>query len=126
VNHHPLFTWCAWDALYFPVLLKSSAQVISRCPVTVETIQFTVTSEQIGGLSPQAAMTSLVISDATACSTNVRETFCNYSHFFSSPQAAAFWQQAHPDALLLEVQEAYQVAKFVVQARYSQDAEALD
>lgn len=124
VNHHLLFTWCAWDALYFPVLLKSSAQVISRCPVTAETIQFTVTPEQIYGLDPQAAMISLVISDATACSANVRETFCCYSHFFSSPQAAASWQQVHPDALLLEVQEAYQVGKIVVRARYHQEEDA--
>ncbi len=117
VNHHPLFTWCAWDALYFPVLLSSSAQVISRCPVTAETIRFTATPEQICDLDPKGAMISLVISDATACSTNVRETFCCYSHFFSSPQAAASWQKKHPDALLLSVEEAYQVGKFVVQAR---------
>lgn len=124
VNHHPLFTWCAWDTLYFPVLLKVSAQVISQCAVTASTIRFTATPEQIDGLDSQAAMISLVINDATACSTNVREAFCCYSHFFASPQAAASWQQAHPSALLLSVEEAYQVGKFVVQARSHQERDA--
>jgi alkylmercury lyase len=117
LNHHPMFTWCAWDALYFPVLLSLSAQVISQCPVTAETIRFTVTAEQIADLDPKGAVISLVISDATASSSNVRETFCCYSHFFSSSAAPASWQKKHPDALLLSVEEAYQVATFVVQAR---------
>ncbi len=117
VNHHPLFTWCAWEALYFPVLLHCSAWVVSRCPITAEAIRFTATPEQIYDLDPQAAMISLVIRDAAASSTNIRGIFCCYSHFFSSPQAAASWQQAHPDALLLSVEEAYQVGKIVVQAR---------
>lgn len=121
VNHHPLFTWCAWDALYFPVLLHCSAHVISTCPVTAETIRFTATPEQICDLDPPGAMISLVIPEATACSTNVRGAFCCYSHSFSSPEAATSWQQAHPDALLLSVEEAYQVGKFVVQARSQQE-----
>lgn len=106
------------------IRLKVSAQVISACPVTAETIRFTVTPEQTRDLDPKAAMISLVIRDETTCSSTVRETFCNSSHFFASQEAAGRWQHAHPDALLLEVEEAYQVAKFVVQARYPQEEEA--
>jgi alkylmercury lyase len=124
VTHHPLFTWCAWDTLYFPIRLKVSAQVVSACPVTAETIRFTVTPEQTRDLEPKAAMISLMIRDGTACPSTVRETFCNASHFFASHEAAVRWQHAHPDVLLLEVEEAYQVATCVVQARYPQEEEA--
>ncbi|MBC8017220.1 MAG: hypothetical protein H7X83_01705 [Verrucomicrobia bacterium] len=34
VNGQNLFTWCALDALMYPVALQQTAQVESHCPVT--------------------------------------------------------------------------------------------
>jgi alkylmercury lyase len=34
INGHTLYTWCALDALTYPILLEQTAQVESICPIT--------------------------------------------------------------------------------------------
>ncbi len=50
----------------------------------------------------------------SACCYDLRGTFCHHSQFFSSQDAAVTWQTTHPDALVLGLQEAYQVAQLIV------------
>ena len=38
VNGRTFSTWCAWDALFLPGMLKQTAQVDSSCPATHEKI----------------------------------------------------------------------------------------
>src|SRR6266849_5437883 len=41
VNGRQLATWCAWDALFLPVMLQQTAEVSSSCLTTGEIIQLT-------------------------------------------------------------------------------------
>jgi len=118
VGQRILFAWCAFDTLTYPVELHLSAQVTSRCPVTESSIRFTVTPEQVLDLDPGEAQVSLVMDVAAGCCYNVREDVCNYGHFFASRQAATQWQAAHPQVVILSVEEAYQVGKLVEGARF--------
>ena len=122
VEQRTLFAWCAFDTLTYPVELHLSAQVISRCPVTGSSIQLTVTPEQVLDLDPGEAQVSLVVDVAAGCCHNVREDVCNYGHFFASHETALLWQAAHPQAVILSVEEAYQVGKLVEGSRV-RDAE---
>src|SRR6266700_358796 len=122
VEQRTLFVWCAFDTLTYPVALHLSAQVTSRCPVTGSSIQLTVTPEQVLDLDPAEAQVSLVVDVAAECCYNVREDVCNYGHFFASREAALLWQAAHQEAVILSVEEAYQVGKLVEGARF-RDAE---
>ena len=122
VEQQTLFAWCAFDTLTYPVELHLSAQVTSRCPVTGRSIQLTVTPEQVLDLDPGEAQVSLVVDAAAACCSNVRKDVCNYGHFFASREAATPWQAAHPQAVILSVEEAYQVGKLVEGSRV-RDAE---
>jgi hypothetical protein len=115
--HRTLFAWCAFDTLAYPVELHLFAQVTSRCPVTGSSIHLTVTPEQVRDLDPGEAQVSLVVDVAAGCCSNVREDVCNYGHFFASREAALLWQVAHPHALILSVEEAYQVGKLVKGSR---------
>jgi len=108
-----LFAWCAFDTLTYPVELHLSAQVTSRCPVTGSSIHLTVTPEQVLDLDPGEAQVSLVVDVAEGCCSNVREDVCNYGHFFASREVATQWQAGHPQALILTVEEAYQVGRLV-------------
>ena len=113
MGQRTLFAWCAFDTLTYPVELHLSAQVTSRCPVTASNIQLAVTPEQVLDLDPGEAQVSLVVDVAAGCCSNVREDVCNYGHFFASREAATSWQAAHQGAVILSVEEAYQVGKLV-------------
>jgi alkylmercury lyase len=122
VEQRTLFAWCAFDTLTYPVELHLSAQVTSRCPVTASSIQLTVTPEQVLDLDPGEAQVSLVVDVAAGCCYNVREDVCNYGHFFASREAAFEWQVAHRQAVILSVEEAYQVGKLVEGSRFRDEA----
>ena len=118
VEQRTLFAWCAFDTLTYPVALHLSAQVTSRCPVTGRSIHLTVTPEQVLDLDPAEAQVSLIVDVAAGCCHNVREDVCNYGHFFASREAAFLWQAAHQGAVILSVEEAYQVGKLVEGSRF--------
>src|SRR5258708_32256612 len=118
VEQRTLFAWCAFDTLTYPVELHLSAQITSRCPVTGSSIQLTVTPEQVLDLEPGEAQVSLVVDVAAGGCSNVREDVCNYGHFFASREAANRWQAVHQEAVILSVEEAYQVGKPVEGARF--------
>src|SRR5215471_16489395 len=118
VGQRILFAWCAFDTLTYPVELHLSAQVTSRCPVTGSSIRLTVTPEQVLDLDPGEAQVSLVVDVAAECCYNVREDVCNYGHFFASREAALSWQAAHPQVVILSVEQAYQVGKLVEGDRF--------
>ena len=115
VHGQELYTWCALDTLIFPVVLQQSAQVASRCPITGRMVQLTVTPERIAQLDPADALVSLVIPDASAACCDVRGAFCNHVHFLGGHDAGASWQAAHPEAMLLSVDDAYTVGRVVAQ-----------
>ena len=118
VEQRTLFAWCAFDTLTYPVALHLSAQVTSRCPVTGSSIHLTVTPEQVFDLVPGEAQVSLIVDVAAGCCHNVREDVCNYGHFFASCEAATQWQAAHHQAVILSVEEVYQVGKLVEGSRF--------
>ena len=111
VNGHALFAWCALDTLAFPALLERTAQVSSSCPVTGATIHLTVTPERMERLDPPDAVVSIVVPAEGEASCNVREAFCIYSHFLRSRETAAPWLVEHPGAILLSVEEAFQLGR---------------
>jgi alkylmercury lyase len=121
VEQRTLFAWCAFDTLTYPVELHLSAEVTSRCPVTGSSIHLTVTPEQVRDLDPAEAQVSLVVDVAGGCRHNVREDVCNYGHFFVSREAAFRWQAAHHEAMILSVEEAYQVGKLIEGTRFEQE-----
>jgi alkylmercury lyase len=118
VEQRTLFAWCAFDTLTYPVELHVSARITSRCPVTGSSIQLMVTPEQVLDLDPGEAQVSLVVDVAPECCYNVREDVCNYGHFFASREAALLWQAAHRQAVILSVEEAYQVGRLVEDSRF--------
>lgn len=107
----PLYTWCAFDTVLFPALLKVEAKVLSVCAATGFPITFIATPEGIQELSPATSVLSLILpTERCDC---VRGTFCQQSLFFQSEQAASTFQASHPEALVLSVEEAACVGHIV-------------
>jgi alkylmercury lyase len=116
INGHTLYTWCALDALTYPILLEQTAQVESICPITQTPIRLRVGPEGMSALDPATAMVSLSIPDTHPDACN-RASFCDQGHFFASPQAAATWQADHPEAHALPVEAVYRLGCTIAQRR---------
>ncbi len=121
VNNKTVYAWCAWDALFIPELLNTTATVISHCASTGDEITLTVHSD---GAKPaqsnEEVVVSFLIPDETALKENVTASFCHYVHFFSSLAAGEQWTADHPDTFLLSLEDAFILGKKVNAARYQQ------
>ena len=117
INGHTLYSWCALDALTYPILLEQTAQVESICPITQTSIRIRVGPEAISALDPATAMVSLTIPDTYPDACN-RASFCDQGHFFASPEAAATWQADHPEAQTLPVEAVYQLGRIIAARRH--------
>ncbi|WP_170302474.1 organomercurial lyase [Desulfosarcina widdelii] len=49
INDHTLWTWCVWNSLFLPVLLKQTVIVASSCPAAGKeiAIRLTVTPKKV-------------------------------------------------------------------------------
>ncbi len=120
VNGHALFTWCAMDALTYPMMLQQPAYVESPCPVTGTMINLQVSPESVEFFEPVSAVISFVIPEKARTCCDVRDSFCCHVLFFSSFEAASMWRSEHQEAIVLPVDEAYQVARMVARYRYGE------
>lgn len=117
INNYELYTWCALDALMYPVALDLTAQIESHCPVTGEAIRLTVAPTGVSQVSPGGVVVSIVTPTAQTGCCNVRNSFCSRVHFISSADAAAIWRSNHSDAIILSLEEAWQLGHAIAQRR---------
>src|SRR5260370_5549969 len=119
VNGTQLATWCAWDALFLPVMLQQTAEVSSLCPTTGETIRLTITPQGVTSYQPASAVISIVIPQPTTSGLESVEgiwmTFCQHVHFFASPQAAQEWvAERGQEIAILTVEEAFELGRLTL------------
>ena len=100
-----LYTWCASDALFFPLILDQRATVESACPESAQAIRLDVAPDRIVALDPPTTVVSQL--HDPACLDDIRAKVCDQGHFFASPQAAARWTTQHPSGTLQPIQEAF-------------------
>src|SRR5438445_1932695 len=87
VDGRTLWTWCAWDSLFIPEILRKRARVVSPDPDTGELGQLVVTPDEIESAEPQHAVVSFLLPDARDFDTsaaNVMPPFCNLGFLFAS------------------------------------------
>ena len=107
-NGRKLYTWCAADALLFPVMLKHIAQIESLDPVSGYKIRVTVTPDRVQKVESDTAVVSWVNSLDPS---NIRGSVCHYVYFFSSPETASKWVVEHLGKTFYHVNDAFQAAK---------------
>ena len=117
MDHHfqaergkPIYAWCALDPFLIVPVIRRSARVESKDPVTGEAIAMTVTPEGVRDLSPASAMVSFIVPDMPFDS-DVIESFCNYVLNFASRESAERWASAHDRIILLPVSDAFEVGR---------------
>ncbi|MGI0043611.1 MAG: organomercurial lyase [Nitrososphaeraceae archaeon] len=115
VNSRKMYTWCAVDALAFPVILQQTAHIESSDPVTGDKVQIHITPGRVEKIEPKSAVMSFIKNIDV---TNVRGTFCNNVNFFSSPETAAIWIAEHSEITFYPVNDVYQALQHIHSNKY--------
>ncbi len=112
VEGRTLFAWCALDTLIFPVILGRPANIESPCRGTGEPVRVEATPAGIETVEPPSAVVSVVEPKDVA---NIRGVVCENVHFFSSPEAASWWLEKHPEATILSVEDAFRLGLLIAE-----------
>lgn len=108
-----LYTWCAPDALAFPVLTEEPALVESTCFVTGAAIRVEVAPDGVRAVEPPGAVVSIVPRDIGV--DELRERLCHEQHFFATSEAAESWRQEREDIIVVPVAEAFEPLRQLMQ-----------
>ena len=113
VNGVSLRTWCAWDALFLPPMLKQTVTVESESPSTGNGVSVIVTPENVENSNPTGVAVSIVTVDPrdTASVEAIWSNFCHQVYFFPSRDEAELWAEGKENIAILSVEEAYELGK---------------
>jgi len=116
VNGRVFSTWCAWDALFLPAMLKQTARVKSSCPLSQERIKLTLTPKCVQHSDPASTVLSIVLPETTKSGFDKVEevwmAFCCHVHFFKSLDAASEWFSGkNQNPVFLTVEQGYDLGK---------------
>jgi alkylmercury lyase len=114
VEGRTLWTWCAWDSLFIPEILRRSARVTSPDPETREIVRLVVTPDRVESAVPDGAVVSLIELEADVFRTsaaNVMASFCHFVFFFASRSSGERWIARHPGTFLYSLEDAFALAK---------------
>lgn len=106
VGGRPLHTWCAWDTLFLPAMLGTTAHVRSTCAVTKAAVELVVAPDGIELARPGRLYVSFPPLAATDTA-DIIGSFCCHVHFLAGDDAARAWQDAHADGEVLDLQAAF-------------------
>ena len=118
LGQREMFTWCALDALFLPIVLNQSARVESSCVVTGARVQVAVSPDGIEEVEPAGAVMAIIVPEAAEVCCNVRRAFCDNVHFFSSSEVASQWITEHKCGTILSVDDAYLLGRLLLQSLF--------
>jgi alkylmercury lyase len=116
VDGRTLYAWCAWDTLFLPELIGRPAEIESTCPTTGKTISLHVEPDGPTNVSPPQAVLSFLL-PASRFDDDAIQSFCNFIHFFTSPDAAHAWTARHPGTFITTIQEGFDIGQHTNAAR---------
>ena len=114
-GQHILYTWCAWDLLFMPIILKQTITTTTQCPISKQRIALTISEHGIEDVSPANAMVTFIKPTLEQLKANVTNSFCQYIFFVESEQTGQQWQQQHDNGFLLELDQGFNLGKDIIQ-----------
>ncbi len=121
LNGLRLYTWCAWDSLFIPVILRQVAEVESPPPGGSGLVRLRVGRDGIERVDPEDAVMSFLLPTAEtfrADALKAMASFCHYIFFFPDRESAMAWTAQHPDTKVISIPEAFELGRQMVSARW--------
>jgi alkylmercury lyase len=117
VRGNDLYTWCGFDALFLPIMLRQPAQVACTCPVTGTPIRLTVQADgTVSDAIPGTVVVGIVGEQITASCSVVGpdSAICSQMPFFASREAGERWLADHPGVAIVDLDDASRIARAYV------------
>ena len=121
VDGRTLYTWCAWDSLFIPVILGRAAEVESPARGDSARVRLSVAPDGVTRLEPQTTVMSFLLPTAQTFqgdALRAMASFCHYIFFFPDRESAVAWTAHHPDTLVISVSDAFELGRRMVAARW--------
>jgi len=115
INQSTLYTWCAWDLLFMPVIYQQTITAKTRCPVSDQAIELVISPDRIETVNPGSAMITFIKPDLDAIKEDVTGSFCQYVFFVASEETGIKWQQQRSDGFLLSMEQGFNLGKKIIQ-----------
>ena len=115
VGNRQLHTWCAWDTLFLPALLRQTADVRSLCPVTGSVVELVVAPDGVTSARPadlHVSFPSLAATDTD----DITGSFCCHVFFLAGADAARTWRETRAEDSVFDVDAAFELGRRVVAA----------
>lgn len=127
VNGRTLWAWCAADTLFLPALLGETARVESKDPQNGDVVRLTISPTRVESVEPHEVAVSIIRPDTVDHSdaTKVIMTTCHYIFFFSSRASGERWVAAHPETVLVSLEEAVEFVEWVNARAFGHELERL-
>ena len=111
IDGRQLYVWCAFDAIMFPLLHKSTVVIESSDPISGEQIRLTSTPEGVRDVNPATTVVSWV--PGINSPDNIRSKFCDLTHFFTSEATASEYVAKHPGLVIVPIEQVFQVGQLM-------------
>ena len=121
IDGRTLYTWCAWDSLFIPVILGLEAEVESPAPGSTVRVRLRVAPDGVERIQPPRAVMSFLLPSAQtfqADALKAMAAFCHFIFFFPESDSAAEWTKGHPDTTVISISDAFELGRSMVSARW--------
>ena len=121
IDGRTLYTWCAWDSLFIPVILGLEAEVESPAPGSTVRVRLRVAPDGVERVQPPSAVMSFLLPSAQtfqADALKAMAVFCHFIFFFPDSDSAAEWTKGHPDTTVISISDAFELGRSMVSARW--------
>jgi alkylmercury lyase len=100
-----LYTWCAFDALFLPEILRKPAALITQCPGSGAELTVQLAPGQVRA-APPGCVVSIVMPGTKSCRDNLRKAFCDHVNLFKDEQTFMIWSKGRQDVRCVTLGEA--------------------
>jgi alkylmercury lyase len=101
-----LYTWCVFDALFLPQILRKPAILVTRCPGSGAELTVELTPGGVHAARPSGCVMSTVAPETQACCDNLRASFCDHVNLFKDEQTFTAWARGRGDVGCLSLDDA--------------------
>lgn len=115
INQQMLYTWCAWDLLFMPVIFQQTIEATTTCPISKKTISLTISDHGVEKIEPVGAMITFIKPKLEALKKDVTGSFCQYIFFVESESTGKQWQQNQSNGFLLDINQGFELGKDIIQ-----------
>lgn len=115
LGEQTLYTWCAWDLLFVPVIYRQTVQAETICPVSKQKISLVISETGLDKVSPENSLITFIKPDIDELKANVTNSFCQYIFFVASQACGEVWKKNQKDGFLISLDQGFELGKNVIQ-----------